>query len=189
MTIDGERYGISPVFSVFATQNPIEYEGTYPLPEAQLDRFMLKIILDFPRPPQEMEILALHDAGFDAADFSKSAIGKVLVRDEILPLRSALQEIKVEEKIHKYIVDIVQAARRHPNVAVGPSPRGSIFLMKMARASACMQERDFAVPDDVKENAPDVLRHRLILKPEAQIEGIDPDDIITEVLKGTAVPM
>jgi len=189
VTVDGTRHAISPVFSVFATQNPLEYEGTYPLPEAQLDRFLMKIILTFPGPAQELDILGLHDAGFDPSDLEGQSVGKVMARDDILELRRVLATPSVEERIRRYIVDIVQGTRRSTNVSVGSSPRGAIGLLKTAKASACLQGRDFVIPDDVKENAPAVLRHRIILKPEAQIEGVRVEEVISEILQETPVPM
>lgn len=188
-TIDGTKHDVSPVFSVFATQNPLEFEGTYPLPEAQLDRFLLKIIMTFPPPEQELEILSLHDKGFDPSNLEKQSVEKVMKKDDILRLRKILQTPDVEERIHRYIVDLVQNTRKNPNVSVGSSPRGAIGLLKMAKASACFQERDFVIPDDVKENAPPVLRHRIILKPEAQIEGITSEEVISEIIQETQVPM
>jgi MoxR-like ATPase len=189
VTVDGTRHAISPVFSVFATQNPIEYEGTYPLPEAQLDRFLMKIILTFPGPAQELDILGLHDAGFDPSDLEGQAVAKVMAREDIQELRRVLATPTVEERIRRYIVDIVQGTRRSANVSVGSSPRGAIGLLKTAKAAACIQGRDFVVPDDVKENAPAVLRHRIILKPEAQIEGVRVEEVIAEILQETPVPM
>jgi MoxR-like ATPase len=188
-TVDGTRHAISPIFSVFATQNPLEFEGTYPLPEAQLDRFLLKILLGFPGPDQELEILALHHAGFDPSDLEKQAVEKVMAKTDILELRKTLQTPAVEDRIHRYIVDMVQNTRRHSNVSVGSSPRGAIGLLKMAKASACLQERDFVIPDDVKDNAAAVLRHRVILKPEAQIEGVTAEDVVAEIIQETPVPM
>jgi len=189
VTVDGTRHAISPVFSVFATQNPIEYEGTYPLPEAQLDRFLMKIILAFPGPAQELDILGLHDAGFDPSDLEGQSVTKVMAREDILELRRVLATPTVEERIRRYIVDIVQGSRRSANVSVGSSPRGAIGLLKTAKAAACLQGRDFVVPDDVKENAQAVLRHRIILKPEAQIEGVRVEEVIAEILQETPVPM
>ena len=188
-TVDGVKYDISPIFSVFATQNPIEFEGTYPLPEAQLDRFMLKIVLDFPEPKQELEILDLHDKGFNPSDLEKHAVEKIMNKNDILSLRQFLQTPAVDERIHRYIVDIVQNTRKHPNISVGASPRGGIGLLKMAKAVACIQKRDYVIPDDVKENAPSILMHRVILRPEAQIEGLTAQDVITEILQETPVPM
>ena len=188
-TVDGVKYDISPIFSVFATQNPIEFEGTYPLPEAQLDRFLLKIVLGFPEPRQELEILDLHDKGFNPSELEKSGAEKIMNKDDILHLRQFLQTPAVDERIHRYIVDLVQNTRKHPNISVGASPRGAIGLLKMAKASACIEKRDYVIPDDVKENAPSVLRHRVILRPEAQIEGLTAEDVISEILQETTVPM
>ncbi len=188
-TVDGVRHPISPVFTVFATQNPIEFEGTYPLPEAQLDRFMSKIIVDFPDHDQEMGILSLHDAGFDPGDLEASGVVPVLGVDEVLGLRKLIGQTRVEEKVRRYITDIVQASRRNPQVAVGASPRAAVHMLRTAKAFALLDGRDFAIPDDVKRFARQILRHRLILRPEAEIEGQSTDDVVNGLLAGIPVPM
>ncbi len=188
-TVDGVRHPISPVFTVFATQNPIEFEGTYPLPEAQLDRFMSKILVDFPSHEQEMQIVALHDSGFDPSDLDSSGIESVMGVDDVLAFRRRIMEARVEEKVRRYITDIVQATRRHPQVSCGASPRAAVFMLRMAKAMALLEGRSYAVPDDVKRFAPPILRHRLILKPEAEIEGLSSDDLIADILSTVSVPM
>jgi len=188
-TVDGVRHPISPVFTVFATQNPIEFEGTYPLPEAQLDRFMSKILVDFPARGEEMEIVALHDSGFDPSDLETASIRTVLGLDEMVALRGIIMKTRVDEKVRGYITDVVQATRRHPQVSVGASPRAAVFMLRMAKAIALLEGRDFAVPDDVKKFALPILRHRLILKPEAEIEGSSTDDVVSDILSTVKVPM
>jgi MoxR-like ATPase len=188
-TVDGVRHPISPVFTVFATQNPIEFEGTYPLPEAQLDRFMSKILVDFPTHEQEMEIVSLHDAGFDPSDLESSGLEPVLGVDDILAFRGVIMDRRLDEKVRRYITDIVQATRRHPQVAVGASPRAAVFMLRMAKAMALLEGRTYCVPDDVKRFAAPILRHRLILKAEAEIEGLSTDDLVADILAAVTVPM
>jgi len=188
-TVDGVSHPISPVFTVFATQNPIEFEGTYPLPEAQLDRFMSKILVDFPTHEQEMEIVSLHDSGFDPSDLESSGLEPVLGVDDILAFRRVIMDRRLDEKVRRYITDIVQATRRHPQVSVGASPRAAVFMLRMAKAMALLEGREYCVPDDVKMFAAPILRHRLILKPEAEIEGLSTDDLIADILSSVTVPM
>jgi len=188
-TVDGTRHAISPVFTVFATQNPIEFEGTYPLPEAQLDRFMCKILVDFPDHDREMEIVALHDSGFDPSDLDSAGLEPVMTVESMLEFRARIMDTRTEEKVRRYITDISQATRAHPSVAVGASPRASVHLLRMAKAVALLDGRDFTVPDDVKLHAAPVLRHRIILRPEAEIEGQVGDDVIDDILAGIPVPM
>jgi MoxR-like ATPase len=188
-TVDGVRHHISPVFTVFATQNPIEFEGTYPLPEAQLDRFMSKILVGFPDHDEEMKILALHDSGFDPSRLEQAGIEPVMRIEDVLGFRERIAATRVEEKVRGYITDIVQATRRHPQVSVGASPRAAVFMLRMAKAIALLEGRDYAVPDDVKRFAPPILRHRIILKPEAEIEGLSTDDVVADLLASIKVPM
>jgi MoxR-like ATPase len=188
-TVDGVSRDISPVFTVFATQNPIEFEGTYPLPEAQLDRFMSKVVIDFPDEEQEMEIVSLHDRGFDPADLDTSALEPVLGIEDVLAFRGRIMQTRVEEKVRRYITGIVQATRRHPQVAVGASPRAAVHLLRTAKATALLSGRDYAIPDDVKRFARPILRHRIILRPEADIEGQRTEDVVDDVLASIEVPM
>ena len=188
-TVDGERHPISSVFTVFATQNPIEYEGTYPLPEAQLDRFMTKIVVGFPDHEREMEIVSLHDAGFDPADLDTAGVEAIMGVEDVIAFGKRIRAARADEKVRAYITDVVQATRRHGQVAVGASPRAAIFMLRMAKAIAILEGRDFAVPDDVKRHALPILRHRIILKPEAEIEGHTTDDVVADILASTRVPM
>ena len=187
VTIDGVRHELSSFFTVFATQNPIEFEGTYPLPEAQLDRFLVKIRVAYPGAQQEIEILERYQAGFDARE---------LERLELTPLdtgaldaaRNAVSGVKVEPGLFRYISEITRRTREWPALSLGASPRAALNLLFASKAMAAMDGRDYVIPDDVKQSAPAVLRHRLVLKPEADLEGISAEQVITEILKGVEVP-
>jgi len=189
VTIDRKTHKLSPNFTVFATQNPIEYEGTYPLPEAQKDRFMLKISMDHPGRDEELS-LARRMLGKEAPE--KVLVGgqvKQIITPEILAkLRESLEEILVKEELSGYIVDIVRQTRRHPSVLVGAGPRATQALILAGRTHAAINGRDFTTPDDIKTMAMPVLEHRLILRPEYEIEGLTADEVIGEILKEIAVP-
>ena len=189
VTIDRKTHKLSPNFTVFATQNPIEYEGTYPLPEAQKDRFMLKISMDHPGRDEELS-LARRMLGKEAPE--KVLVGgqvKQIITPEILAkLRESLEEILVKEELSGYIVDIVRQTRRHPSVLVGAGPRATQALILAGRTHAAINGRDFTTPDDIKTMALPVLEHRLILRPEYEIEGLTADEVIGEILKEIAVP-
>ena len=184
VTIDGETLDISKPFFVMATQNPIEYEGTYPLPEAQLDRFLLKIKMGYPTAEQEIEVLRRAENRQPIQE-----IEAVMSVEELLTLQQHVKQVYVEDGVKSYIVDIARATRNHSNVYLGVSPRASIALMKAAQAYAFMQNRDFVKPDDVKYLAPFVFGHRLILAPEARYEGVQPEDVIKEVIQQIFVPV
>lgn len=184
ITIDGETLDISKPFFVMATQNPIEYEGTYPLPEAQLDRFLLKIKMGYPTAQQEIEVLRRAENRQPIQE-----IEAVMSVEELLKLQQYVKQVYVEDGVKSYIVDIARATRNHPNVYLGASPRASIALMKAAQAYAFMQNRDFVKPDDIKYLAPFVFGHRLILAPEARYEGVQSEDVIKEVIQQIYVPV
>jgi MoxR-like ATPase len=187
VTIDGARHPLSNSFAVFATQNPVEFEGTYPLPEAQLDRFLMKIRVGYPDAPQETEILSRYQEGFDARSFD--AVGVEAVPTEALQgAREEVRRVRVEPKLFDYIVSIVRATRNSPAVSLGASPRAAISLLLVAKGVAAIEGRDFLIPDDVKTAAPPILRHRVLLNPEADLEGITADQVVAEVLAGIAVP-
>jgi MoxR-like ATPase len=187
VTIDGTGYPLSPFFSVFATQNPVEFEGTYPLPEAQLDRFLFKIRISYPPADKEVEILERYQQGFDPHHID--TLGLVCVDPDWLPAarRKALA-LTVEPGIFRYIVAVVQRTRDWPALSLGGSPRATVALMFAAKALAAMEGRDYLIPDDVKAAAPPVLRHRLMIKPEAELEGITSDQVVAEVLAAVEVP-
>ena len=188
VTIDGEKYPLPGVFTVFATQNPIEYEGTYPLPEAQLDRFMLKIIVGYPAFDTEREVLSRYNGGFRSVDIDQIGIRPVLDAETLPQLRRAAADVTVEEPMLDYIAKIVRKTRENRNLVLGASPRASISLLLGSKAIALMRGRDFVIPDDVKEIAPAVLRHRLILRPESEIEGVTADRVIENTLGEVEVP-
>ena len=187
-TIDGERHPLSPIFTVFATQNPIEYEGTYPLPEAQLDRFLLKIQLEYPTEPEEIEVVRLWQTGFNSRRLDAVDLRPLDDPAAIAHCRVEVRNIRVEEGIGRYVVAIVRRTRNTPNVAWGASPRASVNLLMGVKVLAAMRGRDFVTPDDVKEIALPVLRHRVVLRSEAEIEGVTPDQAVAAAIAQVEVP-
>jgi len=187
VTIDGTSYQLSRSFSVFATQNPVEFEGTYPLPEAQLDRFLMKIRIGYPEASQESEILSRYQGGFEARNLEKAGLVSVSA-DALQAARDECARVRVEPKLFDYIVSIVGTTRDSAAVSLGGSPRAAVAMMLASKAFAAIEGRDFLIPDDVKAVAAPILRHRMLLKPEADLEGISPDQVIAEVLAGIAVP-
>jgi MoxR-like ATPase len=189
VTIDRKTHKLSPNFTVFATQNPIEYEGTYPLPEAQKDRFMLKISMDHPDRDEELS-LARRMLGKEAPEkvLGSGQVKQIITPEILTKLRESLEEILVKEELSGYIVDIVRQTRRHPSVLVGAGPRATQSLILAGRTHAAINGRDFITPDDIKTMALPVLEHRLILRPEYEIEGLTADEVIGEILKEIAVP-
>ena len=187
VTADGERHTLDPFFTVFATQNPVEFEGTYPLPEAQLDRFLLKIHIGYPTASNERLILERHHAAPDPTGLADAAIEPVPF-DLLAEARREIRAVRVETALFDYLLAVVRRTREWPAISLGASPRASTSLLLVAKAYAAREGRDFLVPDDVKEAAIPVLRHRLVLRPEAELEGLDPDRVIREVLAATPVP-
>ena len=187
-TIDGERYPLSPIFTVLATENPIEYEGTYPLPEAQLDRFLLKIIIDYPTQVDEQEIVARWDAGFNSNHLEQVNIQPLPDPAAIQHSRMEVKQMRMEPGVQKYIVDIVRKTRNHPTILYGASPRASVALLLGSKALAAIRGRDFPTPDDIRDVAMPVLRHRLALRAEAELEGATTDAVISDILKTVEVP-
>jgi MoxR-like ATPase len=184
VTIEGERFPLDPPFLVIATQNPIELEGTYPLPEAQLDRFLMRLAVGYPDREQEREILARRrQRRMDAA-----RVPTVLSREELLAMQAALEDVFVSEAIERYIVDLVQATRADSRVALGASPRAALALLKLARAQAALWRRDFVTPDDVKAMAVPALAHRLILRPELWVSKVSPDQVVADLLSQVPTP-
>lgn len=187
VTIDGTRYQLPAEFSVFATQNPIEFEGTYPLPEAQLDRFLLKIRVAYPAANDEVQMLTNVQNGFEARDLDKMGLTP-LPAGLLAAAQQEVKSVKVEPALFSYIVQIARRTRDWPSLSLGASPRAAISLMVVARAIAALDTRDYVIPDDVKAAAPPVLRHRVVLKPEADLEGLSADLIIADVLRAVEVP-
>ncbi len=188
ITVDGITHSLTRPFLVIATQNPIEHEGTYPLPEAQVDRFMFKLLVDYPTVSDEVEILRHYTSGKDPRNLQDFGISQVLQADDVIAIQHAVKQVIVEEKILKYIVDIVAASRTWGSVTVGPSPRAGVNMLIAARTLAACRSRDFVTPDDIKELAPWVLRHRLRLRPEAEIEGSTPDETIRQIMDSVEAP-
>jgi MoxR-like ATPase len=187
VTIDGKGYPLSPFFTVFATQNPIEFEGTYPLPEAQLDRFLLKLRVTYPAVEDEVRLLANVQNGFESRELEKMN----LIAIEPGLLAQAREEVKaatVEEALFSYIVQIVRRTRDWPSLSLGASPRAAVSLMVVSKAFAAIDGRDYVIPDDVKTSSRPVLRHRIMLRPEADLEGITPDQVLDDVLRAVEVP-
>lgn len=189
VTIDRKTHELSPNFTVFATQNPIEYEGTYPLPEAQKDRFMLKIFMDHPARDEELS-LARSMLGQDSPEkvLASGRVKQILTPEILTKLRESLVGIQVKDELSAYIVDIVRQTRQHPSILVGAGPRATQALILAARTYAAINGRDFITPDDIKTMAMAVLEHRLILRPEFEIEGLSVKEVIDEILKEIAVP-
>ena len=188
VTIDGEPHPLSPLFTVLATENPIEYEGTYPLPEAQLDRFLLKILVGYPSADEEARIVANWDEGFNARRLEQVDI-RPLAEPDALPLcRAEIRRARMEPGVRAYVVQIVRRTREHPSAAYGASPRASVALLLCAKALAAMRGREFATPDDVRDMARPVLRHRLRLRAEAELDGATPETVITDILNTVEVP-
>jgi MoxR-like ATPase len=188
VTIDGRRHPLPAIFLVLATQNPVEYEGTYPLPEAQLDRFFLKVIVGYPSEAEEQQVVLRHHAGFDPRELDRAGLGRFKDSQVVLRCREQLQKVTVEEGIARYVVQIVRTSREAPACVLGASPRASVALLAAAKALAAIRGKAYVTPDDVKAMAPPVLRHRLILKPEAEIEGYTPDRVVEELLAQVPVP-
>ena len=187
-TIDGEPHTLPPPFLVFATQNPIDFEGTYPLPEAQQDRFLLKILVDYPEQAAEMEVLQRHHRGFRPQSLEDAGIQQVVSLPALLQMQLEVQQTNVEEKVFDYIYAIVKATRESADIMVGGSPRAGIALLNCSKALARLRGRDFVIPDDVKELAPPILRHRVLLRPEAEVEGLTVDRVLAGLLEGQIVP-
>ncbi len=188
VTVDGKTYALESPFLVIGTQNPIEHEGTYPLPEAQVDRFMFKLLVDYPTQEEESTILTHLASGQDWRRLETYEVKALLDRDLLAAIQSAVATVIVEPKIIHYITSIVARTRDWHGVSVGASPRGSVNLFLASRTYAACQGRDFVTPDDVKEIAPWVLRHRILLRPEAEIEGLSSDHVVQQVLEDVEVP-
>ncbi len=187
VTIDGTRYALSENFTVLATQNPIEFEGTYPLPEAQLDRFLLKIRVTYPSAEEEVRILTQYEKGFDPRRLEEIALTP-LDRALLPAARREIESVRVEPALHSYVVSLARRTRDWPAISLGASPRAAVGLFFVARALAGLDGRDYLLPDDVKAAALPVLRHRILLKPEADLEGLTADQVIQQVIAAVEVP-
>jgi MoxR-like ATPase len=188
VTIDGESHHLSPLFLVLATENPIEYEGTYPLPEAQLDRFLLKILIAYPSHEQELQVVANWQAGFNARKLEAVNLLSLEDATAIPQCRAQVRQVRVEPSIQNYLVTLVRRSRENPNLLWGGSPRASVALLLASKALAALRGRDFVTPDDVRDVARPALRHRVLLHSEAEIEGMTPDAVLDEILASVEVP-
>lgn len=188
VTVDGITHPLPDPYFVLATQNPLESAGTYALPEAQLDRFLFKVLIDHPAQEVEEALLRNVRDGFDASDLATANLKKVTTAQGFLEMQKLVQTVQVDDKIISYIASLVGTTRRHRSVQIGASPRAAIALLKTAQVEAAIQGRDFVVPDDVKSHGKAVLRHRIILQPDAEIEGVTPDEVVDAVLHETQVP-
>jgi len=188
-TVDGVRYKISPAFTVLATQNPVEYEGTYPLPEAQRDRFLMKISLGYPSVEAEGKILEAYASGQRLHDTAVAALEPVMTRDELVAARQGVaQGVRIDKAVQSYVLKLVAATRKDESVQIGAGPRASLALLETSRARAALQQRDFVTPDDVKALARGVLVHRVTLSPEAEMEGLVIDDLLKRLFETVEVP-
>ncbi|MEO7456385.1 MAG: MoxR family ATPase [Gemmatimonadaceae bacterium] len=188
VTVDGVSRALGDAFTVFATQNPVEHEGTYPLPEAQLDRFLIKAVMPYPSRDAELELLARYEGGFDAERLTDAPFTDALTAAETTSLRSIVDTVRVADDVRAYAADITRGTREERMIALGASPRATVALFRAARAAAVLEGRDFVTPDDVKGIAPAVLRHRIALSPELEVEGRTPDDVLGAILNRVRAP-
>jgi len=188
VSVDGEPRPLPEPFMVIATQNPVEYEGTYPLPEAQLDRFLLKVELPVPERSAEVEVLARHAAGFDPRDLAAAGVRPVAGAEELARARAGVRTVQVAPEVLGYVVDVCRATRTSPSLSLGVSPRGATALLATARAWAWLSGRGYVTPDDVKTLAHPTLRHRVRLRPEAELEGVTAGTVLDSVLASVPVP-
>jgi MoxR-like ATPase len=189
VTVDGTRYQVSPVFTVFATQNPVEFEGTYPLPEAQRDRFLFKINIDFPEAADEERMLQAYASGQRLHDEIVGSLQPVISGQELLAARRTISsQVRVEPNIIRYIQELVASTRKDDAVQIGAGPRASLALLEGSRAAAALAGRDFITPDDVKSLVPSVFSHRVTLSPEAEMEGLALEDLLSRIFDQVEVP-
>ena len=188
ITLDGETMLLPPLFWVIATQNSLEFEGTYPLPEAQLDRFLFKILVSYPAKDAEKQMLVNSHRGFNAKKLDLDEIEAIATVEDILALRKQVQGIQVEENIIDYLLNLIERTRQHPDLILGASPRSAVAWLNATKANACISGRDYVTPDDVKQVAAPLLRHRLLLKPEAQLDNVQIDEAIASILEQIPVP-
>jgi MoxR-like ATPase len=188
VTVDGQRLPLGPAFFVIATQNPVEYEGTYPLPEAQTDRFLMKVRIGYPEADEELALLQRAADGFDGHDLDRAGVAPVLTREALADFRARAQTLPVAPELVDYVARLVRASRQLPRVRLGGSPRAGVALLRAARARAALRGGAWLAPDDVKAVAAPVLRHRLVLRPEAELEGASADELVDELLEAVPVP-
>jgi MoxR-like ATPase len=187
VTIDGERHVLSPRFTVFATQNPVDFEGTYPLPEAQLDRFLVKIRVPYPQAAEEVQLLLNVQNGFDSDHLDAVDIVPV-ASDSLQTALEQVRAVKVQEALFAYIVEIVRKTRDWPALSLGSSPRAAVNLLAVSKSVAALDGRDYLIPDDIKQAVLPVFRHRIVVKPEADLEGITPDQVVQDIVRAVELP-
>ena len=188
VTLDGDRRPLPDLFWVIATQNSLEFEGTYPLPEAQLDRFLFKLVIDYPDPLDEKQMLLNAQAGLQTKRINLEKLTAIASVEQILAARQQVQRVDVAEPIIDYLIHLVERTRRHPDLSLGASPRSAVAWLQASKAYAWLSNRSFVTPDDLKAIARPLLRHRLILRPEAQLDEVSIDTVITAILSQVAVP-
>lgn len=188
VTLDGQSLALPDLFWVIATQNSLEFEGTYPLPEAQLDRFLFKLIVDYPDPKAERQMLLNSQTGLQTKRLDLARLKPLLAVEQILAARQAVRSVKVADPLLDYLMALVQRSRQHPDLALGASPRSAVAWLQAGKANAWLSGRDFVTPDDIKAIAPPTLRHRFILRPEAQLDGLQVDAVINALLSQIPVP-
>jgi len=188
VNLEGERYPLDPPFMVIATKNPVEYEGTYPLPEAQLDRFLFKMLVSYTAQAAEVEVLRRYHHGFDAHDLATAGLKPIVPAEAVVQARATITQVIVEESLLNYIARLAGASRASPDLVLGASTRASTHVLLAAKTYAALQGRSYVTPDDVKFVLPAIYRHRLLLKPEAEIEGLDADAVIGRLLGQVEVP-
>lgn len=187
-TIDGVRYQLPDPFLVLATQNPIEFEGTYPLPEAQQDRFLLKVQIDYPEPAAEQEMLRRYHAGFRSNDLDKAGIQPAIDAQGLSALRQMVNQVQVDEPMLNYIYSVVAATRDNPEIQVGASPRAGLAMLACGKAAAAMKGRPFVTPDDLKQFAVPVLRHRVLLRADVDTQGLTVEEVLTDLIHAVPIP-
>jgi MoxR-like ATPase len=187
-TIDGQPYVLSRYFTVFATQNPIEYEGTYPLPEAQLDRFMLKVLVDYPSAAAEERVLELYNQGEEPHNVEASAIQATMTGAELAQCQDVIKALRMRPELVTYIRELITQTRHSEDILVGAGPRGGIHLLLASKATAAFAGRDYVIPDDIQTMAYPTLRHRIVLQPEAEANGLTRDDVLKAILQRVPVP-
>ncbi|MBL8086780.1 MAG: MoxR family ATPase [Chthonomonas sp.] len=188
VTIDGVRYALPDPFLVFATQNPIEFEGTYPLPEAQQDRFLMKVLLSYPSPEVEIEVYRRTHNGFRAQNLEDLDIQQVVDSAGLAELRKEVAAVRMEDRIFQYIQEVVASTRSSNDILVGASPRAGIAMVACGKALAALRGRSYVIPDDIKDNIMPILRHRVLLRPETEIEGLTPDRVLSGLIDRQLVP-
>jgi MoxR-like ATPase len=188
VTLDGESMWLPDLFWVIATQNSLEFEGTYPLPEAQLDRFLFKLVVEYPDAKAEKQMLLNSQAGLQTKRLDLAKLKPMATVEQVLAARQAIRSIQVSEPLLDYLLSLVQRTRQHPDLALGASPRSAVAWLQASKAMAWLSGREFVTPDDIKAIAPPLLRHRLILRPEAQLDGLKVDGLVAALLAQVAVP-